>query len=67
MSKGVPYQTTNQKDVEVKILPPPQREVQPASSGVTILEHIGSNASNPDDQKVHLYYNLLLLAQISLT
>ncbi|KAL5100302.1 hypothetical protein RYX36_004629 [Vicia faba] len=51
MSKGVPYQTTNQKDVEVKILPPPQCEVQPASSGVVILEHIDSNASNPDDQK----------------
>ena len=49
MSKDAPYQATNKKDIKVKILPPPQHEVKPSPSGFVVLEHIGRNASNPDD------------------
>ena len=59
-SKDAPYQATNQKDVKVKSLPPRQHEVRPSPSGVVILENIGSNASNTDDQKVQLYFNLFI-------
>ncbi|XP_050895421.1 uncharacterized protein LOC127102048 [Lathyrus oleraceus] len=45
------YQTTNQQGVEIKIFPPPSKETQSQPSGGAVLEHIGSNASDPEAQQ----------------
>lgn len=48
-----PYQTNKQQGVEINILHPPSKETQSQPSGGTTLEHIGSNASDPEAQQVN--------------
>ncbi|XP_050889795.1 uncharacterized protein LOC127095103 [Lathyrus oleraceus] len=46
-----PYQKTKQQGDEIKILPPPSKETQSHPSGGAVMEHIGSNASDPEAQQ----------------
>ncbi|XP_050916344.1 uncharacterized protein LOC127131466 [Lathyrus oleraceus] len=46
-----PYQTNKQQGVEINILPPSSKETQSQPSGGAALEHIGSNASDPEAQQ----------------
>ena len=45
-----PYQTNKQQGVETNILPPLPKETPSQPSGGAALEHIGSNASDPEAQ-----------------
>ncbi|XP_050914603.1 uncharacterized protein LOC127129465 [Lathyrus oleraceus] len=46
-----PSQTNKQQGVETNILPPLPKEILPQPSGGAALEHIGSNASDPEAQQ----------------
>ena len=50
-----PFQPNKQQGVEINILPPPSKETQSQPSGGAVLEHIGSNASDPEAQQVNFY------------
>jgi hypothetical protein len=51
-----PYQANKQQGVETNIFPPLPKETPSQPSGGAVLEHIGSNASDPEAQQV--YFNL---------
>jgi hypothetical protein len=58
-----PFQPNKQQGVETTILPPLPKKTPSQPSGGAALEHIGSNASDPEAQQVYFDLKCFIFRQ----